>query len=333
MIDLKERSVCSEDPFSKVSLILPTLNNMPHIVEHLNAIEGILHRFGQVIAVDSYSDDGTFDVLSSKLPAGALVYQRERGLYQSWNDAISKASQPYCYISTIGDVPDSQKLEMFFNQVMRSGVELGISPPRRINETSGMLSDKEFAIGKLIKELDLASYTVCDREATELMQLVCVASDVNECLGGSFASNLCKTDFMIENPFPTGFSGAGDLVWTANACSKVCLGIYPDYVSNFLVHKRVYPNLDVDAARELFSEVVKKLPVSDFRQRSAIDGARKLLELRISIRQYKEQSPGLAKLAPPYLLLKLRKVLLKRKIKKTRADLLSYIAAVLNLKA
>ena len=53
--------------FHDLALFLPTLNNMPDIVRHLEHLEPLLHKFSEIIVVDSFSDDGSFEYLKQEL--------------------------------------------------------------------------------------------------------------------------------------------------------------------------------------------------------------------------------------------------------------------------
>lgn len=241
--------------FSRVSIILPVLNNGEVLREHLEHLKPALPLFGQIIAVDSYSEDNSFELLKTKLSSfNATIYQRPRGLYESWNSAIKKAVLPYTYISTIGDLPDLEKLEHFFQGVMHSNADIGISPPDIINSDNAP-GNNTWPIHGIIKEYDLRYPLLIKGNDMKLLNYYSLCRYGPCSLSGSFASNLVRTKLFHDNSFPAEFHGAGDTVWWCEVCSSVSTYIYPDTVSRFLRHEKSYPSLSNNQIEILYKRL------------------------------------------------------------------------------
>lgn len=253
--------------FQNITLILPTLNNIDCIDKHLNSLKPIIGYFGNIIAVDSYSNDGTYERLLESLPKTAFIYQRERGLYQAWNDAISKATNPYCYISTIGDTPNTDKLFQLAKFVMENDIDLCISPPHFQYEEHQKEPASQWPIHSLIAALNINEPLITDKHTSALIQCYSSSFRPQSSLSGSFASNLCKTSILKKHPFPTEFSGAGDVAWMAVISSEINLGVYPHEVASFLIHEKKYPELtgrqSQDLAQKVFQHNKPNIPITN----------------------------------------------------------------------
>lgn len=271
-----------------VTLIIPTYNCFHHLEEHLEHIEPLLEYFGQIIAVDSFSKDGTYELLKTKLNHyNADVYQRPRGLYSSWNYAISNATCRYCYISTIGDLPNIQGLKSFIDTTIKSDADISISPPNIIKESSPGLCFNEWPIHKILSKFYIVNPIILEKELLNKINTYCALQDCYASLSGSFASNLSKTQILKNNPFPTKFEGIGDVVWWAQIAKKCRVLIYPYRVSNFMLHKKSYKSLSMTQNYNFVDEIIKTLKLNHHEMTSyrvQVNGVLKNKEL---LRKYK----------------------------------------------
>ena len=109
-----------------------------------------------------------------------MIYQRERGLYESWNDAISNALYSYCYISTIGDLPDLERLEAFLKKAILSN-DISISPPRVIiKEDTPEVLYNHWPIHKIISEFSIDTPIFLETEL--LSEIAYCVSDLHHYL-------------------------------------------------------------------------------------------------------------------------------------------------------
>ena len=92
----------------------------------------------ELIVVDSYSTDGTFELLQAELRHPRLsLLQCPPGLYQSWNQGISRVQSKYSYVSTIGDTITREGLEHLTATAEALGSDVVISPPKFFTPDGG----------------------------------------------------------------------------------------------------------------------------------------------------------------------------------------------------
>lgn len=96
-----------------VSVCLPNLNTFPYLRERVDTILNQTYTHWEMIVVDSFSDDGSwefFEELAREDPRVSIA-QVPRGLYASWNHAIKQARGKYVYIATSDDTMAADCLE------------------------------------------------------------------------------------------------------------------------------------------------------------------------------------------------------------------------------
>ncbi len=98
----------------KVSILLPNLNSAPFLHERLRTIEHQTFRDWELVIVDGYSDDGSWEILQSfaKKDARCTLTQSPRnGVYPALNECIRLASGQYVYVATSDDTMQPNCLE------------------------------------------------------------------------------------------------------------------------------------------------------------------------------------------------------------------------------
>lgn len=214
-----------------VTVILPTLDCRKKLEHHLNVSGEWLAQVAEIIAIDSHSSDGTWELLQEKLPRyGAKMLQGERGLYRSWNTAISKASQPHLYISTIGDLIDREGLSLLHACCVEQDLDVMLSTPRILNE-DGTPSSILWPIHRLAGDFPTKGdpWMPCP---SELLLLSCML--LPETILGSSASNLYRTELLQKNPFPEEYGSIGDVLWGIRHLSDLRVGISTRQPASFL---------------------------------------------------------------------------------------------------
>jgi glycosyltransferase involved in cell wall biosynthesis len=213
-----------------VSVIIPTLNCREKLRRHLKQSSGWLGRVAEIIAIDSFSGDGTWELLNAGLsgyPANLL--QRERGLYKSWNHAVSLATQPYVYFSTIGDIISLGGLDLLVRTAEQHGLEVVISPPHIVDE-----NQEEVGVKWPIHRLLEAITTHCDVIIpTEQEREMLSCHFMPESIIGSSASNVYKSRVLKERPFPEKVGHAADVYWTIKNLKEIKIGIIKENAATF----------------------------------------------------------------------------------------------------
>lgn len=97
-----------------VSILLPNLNTRPFLVERLDSILGQTLQNWELIVVDSYSDDGAWELLQEYATRDSrfrLSQAPRDGIYPNLNRCITRARGAYIYIATGDDTMSPDCLE------------------------------------------------------------------------------------------------------------------------------------------------------------------------------------------------------------------------------
>jgi len=206
-----------------IAIVIPTLNCREKLVRHLDAIEEWLPHVGQIIAIDSQSTDGTFELLQERLlPYGAQVISAEKGLYQCWNQAAQLAIQPCLYYSTICDVITQSGLQEMTDIMIKNDLDVVISNPKIVSDQGEAISNIKWPIHYILRYLnysdDVALYS--GEDLAKLVPLFLPAT-----LLGSSASNLYRSEVIKKHPFPLSVGIVGDSLWAVKYLPKLKVGI------------------------------------------------------------------------------------------------------------
>ncbi|MEI6794898.1 MAG: glycosyltransferase [Verrucomicrobiota bacterium] len=218
-----------------LSVVVPTYNCAPLMERHLASMAAWTDLADEIIVVDSRSTDGTLDLIRSRLRHPNLrIIERDRGLYQSWNEGIAATTGDWVYISTAGDTIERDHLLHLLDLGERAAADVVISPPRFVDEAGAPFEDLRWPPHEIIAKHGSGQPFTMSPMATACLAFLHCPS----CVLGSSASNLYRGDILRARPFPVGFRGASDTVWLMrNALSlRVCLT--PQYGSTFCIHPK-----------------------------------------------------------------------------------------------
>ena len=98
----------------KVSVLLPVLNSLPFLHERLQTIENQTFHDWELVIVDGYSDDGSWELLQSFANNDArckLTQSPRRGVYAALNECIRQTAGEYVYVATSDDTMQPNCLE------------------------------------------------------------------------------------------------------------------------------------------------------------------------------------------------------------------------------
>ncbi len=92
-------------PVPKITICLPSLNTRRYLSDRFETIYNQTFQDWEVVAVDSYSEDGSWDFLQeqARQDPRVRISQAPRGLYASWNRCILQARGQYIYFATSDD--------------------------------------------------------------------------------------------------------------------------------------------------------------------------------------------------------------------------------------
>lgn len=218
-----------------LSVVLPTYNCAPLMPRHLASMDAWADLADEIIVVDSRSTDGTLELIRARLRHPNIrIIERDRGLYESWNEGIAATTGDWVYISTAGDTIEREQLLHLHELGERANADVVISPPRFVDENGVSLTDMSWPTHKIIANHSGGRPFTLSRMAAGLLAFIHCPSSVL----GSSASNLYRGEALRSRPFACNFRGAGDTVWMMRNALSLCFCLTPTVGSAFCVHPK-----------------------------------------------------------------------------------------------
>lgn len=222
-------------PKPTLSVILPTYNCVGLMERHLASMVGWLDLADEVIVVDSRSTDGTIELIRERLRhPGLRIIERDRGLYESWNEGIAATKGEWIYVSTAGDTIERDHLLHLLEIGENGQADVVISPPFFVDEDGAPCKDPGWPPRKIVEASGLKTPFGLTPGAGFLLAFMHFPCAIL----GSSASNLYRGAHLRERPFPTDFKGAGDSVWILRHAAQSRLFFTPRTGSAFTVHEK-----------------------------------------------------------------------------------------------
>lgn len=220
-----------------LSVVIPTLNCAGMIVEHIESIKPWLDLASEVIVIDSHSEDGTPQLVREHLRHPQLrMISHPRGLYQSWNHAISQTTGDWIYLSTVGDSIQRSQLEHMLAGGCSLGSDVVSSPPSFVCADGHLTTSPVWPIEQILKDYKISGPTQISPLAAFYYALDCIPNAII----GSSASNIYRGDHLRTRPFPTEYSVVGDTAWAIKHSLETNF-CYTDRIgSTFRFHSKVY---------------------------------------------------------------------------------------------
>jgi hypothetical protein len=216
-----------------IGVIVPTKNSAAFLPDHLASMREWLDLVQEVVVVDSFSTDGTPDLLRAGLAHPRLtVTSHPPGLYQSWNHAIAQVAAKYVYISTVGDSITRAGLQGLCNAAQVLAADVVLSKPRFVDAAGQPAPDLDWPIDDLVTTLQITQPRRLSRGEALLFAL----TNPNAAMLGSCASNLFRTEILQRWPFPVDFGTAGDGAWGIQHAADVSWAVVPERCSVFRQH-------------------------------------------------------------------------------------------------
>lgn len=301
---------CESNEKMSLTVIIPTMNNSSSIEAHCLIVSQFSHLVSEVIIVDS-SEDNTLEICEASLPKNidTKVIKHPPGLYASWNAAIKAVTSEYVYISTIGDTIKPNFLEKLLVSAEEHRLDLVISPPEFIKAKPNY----QWPIHKLIERFGISGQKVLNGEDVALFNYLMLSECGLSSLSGSFASNVARADLLKAHPFPTDYAGFGDVLWFAQVCGQIRLGIVPDVGSSFLCHESNHQKLP---EADLYRCWIEAMDIVAGQLGTKLSALKKATydfhDHKMKFKQFKKENPGLLKEPFKKLAKSLRKKILRQ---------------------
>ena len=142
----------------------------------------------------------------------------------------------YVYIATVGDSITRAGLEHLCQVAEEFASDLVISKPRFINAAGQALPDDRWLIDEILQGRKIERPQALSRAE----QFLFTVTNLWCALTGSSASNLYRTDFLRQRPFPLEFGMAGDGAWGVQNVFDLKTAVTPRRFSTFRQHPKTY---------------------------------------------------------------------------------------------
>lgn len=220
----------------RLSVVLPTYNCAPLIGRHVASMAKWAALADEIVVVDSRSTDGTLDIIRAGLRHPNLrIIERDRGLYDSWNEGIAATTGKWVYVSTVGDLISEEHLRRLMSEGERADADVVVSPQRFVAEDGAPYQGGDFANAE-IHDI-LAGQGVVALNPAAVCYFAFRRAKPNALLG-SWASDLFRGDFLRARPLPTAYGTHGDTAWTLRHSPEMKLCLVPDAGADFCIHAK-----------------------------------------------------------------------------------------------
>ena len=215
-----------------LGLVIPTLNSRRYLERHVEGLLPWLDRVRQIVVVDSHSTDGSVEFLREHLPHSNLcITQHPPGLYASWNHGISQLQTDYFIMSTTGDTISREGVELLLRCAVDGRCDIVLSKPV-FRDSQDRVREIRWPIDDIIEGLAPGGR----RFLTGLEAMVYAIGRPESALLGSSASNIYRTAFFQQRPFPLDWGVGGDGGWVWHHVAEARWGALAGSHSAFLIH-------------------------------------------------------------------------------------------------
>lgn len=218
-----------------LSVVIPTYNCRALLERHVAEMATWLDLADEVIVVDSRSKDGTREYLAEHLRHPALRFiDRDRGLYQSWNEGIAATKGDWVYVSTAGDTIERAQLLKLMKAGAAAKADVVISPCRFVDESGQALPGTTAGNPAILRGFGGRTFVV---NPPDVRDYVALDAGIQGLLG-SCASDIFRGDFLRARPFPSNYGTHGDTAWTLRHAHEMRLCVVPEIGSTFCRHEK-----------------------------------------------------------------------------------------------
>lgn len=237
-----------------LGLVIPTLNSRRYLERHVEGLLPWLDLVEEIIVVDSHSTDGSVEFLLKKLPHRNLrVEQHPPGLYASWNHGISRLQTDYFIMSTTGDTIRREGVESLLRCAEDGRCDVVLSKPV-FRDLRDRVRDVRWPLDDILDRIASNSR----RFLSGLEALIFAVGRPESAFLGSSASNLYRTRFFQQRPFPLDWGAAGDGGWVWHHVAEARWGVLAGSYSTFLIHPPQSDKKDLQpSAEHKFDKIIE----------------------------------------------------------------------------
>jgi len=215
-----------------LGVLIPTYNSASLLAPYLDALGGWLDLATEIAVVDSFSTDGTLELLKTRLHHPRVQFlSHPPGLYASWNFGIQHLQSEYIYIATVCDTITRAGMEQLLNVASMHQSDVVVSKPH-LHTPDGRPAEVEWPVDDIILTLGIKS----PRTLHRLEAVVFATVHATAALTGSCASNLFRTSCLTQFPFPTEVGTEADGMWSMRHAAEVAWTVVSQRFSTFAIH-------------------------------------------------------------------------------------------------
>ncbi|MCR9295908.1 MAG: glycosyltransferase [bacterium] len=196
----------------RVSIVLPNLNHRRFLEERLRSIDDQTLTEWELIIVDSFSNDGAWELLKSYADqeSRATAFQAPRGLYESWNRALECVRGQYVYIATSDDSMREDALEIMAS-VLDEHPQCGICDSRlQMIDSQGVAVDSDASLQPCQRFMG----TILDRQHIRRMPYDALLHTCGRTVYTSMTQILFRQELLaLVGPFSTKWGTRCDYEW------------------------------------------------------------------------------------------------------------------------
>lgn len=225
-----------------ISICLPSLNTAPFIDARIRSIDAQTIKDVEVIVLDSFSTDGTWETLQQWAGSRDRVKAQQvpRGLYQAWNQCVASAAGSWLYFATSDDVMTPNCLERLLAAGVASGADLATSaewiidanghdlPSRKSGLEAGLLAKAIGPDQMLQGRIAFLSGLLFGTPTASITQMA-----------------IRRTVFEQGGTFPTEFGSFGDYCWQMRALLRFRWCHVPERLGAWRIHGAQATTTDV----------------------------------------------------------------------------------------
>lgn len=217
---------------SSLGLVIPTYNSRRFLERHVQGLLPWIDLVEEIVVVDSHSSDGSAEFLEERLPHPNLrIVAHPPGLYASWNHGIAQLRTDYFIMSTTGDTISRDGVGKLLQCAEEGSCDVVLSKP-----VFRDLQDRTHHIRWPVDDLLAGMNPGQSRCLTGLEALIYAVGRPDSALLGSSASNIYRTAFFRNRPFPLDWGVAGDAGWVWLHGAEARWGVVAGAYSCFLLH-------------------------------------------------------------------------------------------------
>lgn len=221
----------------KVSIIVPNLNKRKFLPECLESIRQQTFTDWEVIFVDGFSDDGSWEFAVQFWNGDSRIrlFQRERrGIYDAWNRGIKEARGEYIYIATSDDTMYPKCLERAVAILeIHQKIDLAAFPVDYIDKDSNVIPELYETHPGVRFFIDV-NEKVHIRPGLVVTLLHFIFGTLFSSITGVFVRRCL---FEKAGPFSQDVGTSGDREWMMRACLYTDVLWIPEKLATFRLYQ------------------------------------------------------------------------------------------------